>query len=75
MPHITLHLDDATHAAAKQAALASGLPTSHWVANLIRAQLANTWPADCLALAGRFADFPLVDKTPIPTSDARRLHP
>ena len=42
MPHITLHLDDATHAATKQAALASGLPTSHWVANLIRAQLANT---------------------------------
>lgn len=35
MPHITLHLDDATHAAAKQAALASGLPTSRWVTDLI----------------------------------------
>jgi hypothetical protein len=59
MPHITLHLDDATHTLAKQAALASGLSTSRWVANLIRAQLANTWLAHCWAMAGRFADFPL----------------
>jgi hypothetical protein len=29
------------------------------VADIIRKHAAHEWPQDCLALAGRFADFPL----------------
>lgn len=50
MPRITIHLDDATQALVEQAAKARGLSKSP-----------HEWPQDCLALAGRFADFPLRD--------------
>lgn len=50
MPRITIHLDDATQALVEQAAKAHGLSKSP-----------HEWPQDCLALAGRFADFPLRD--------------
>lgn len=61
MPRITIHLDDATQALVEQAAKARGLSKSRWVAGIIRKHAAHEWPQDCLALAGRFADFPLRD--------------
>ncbi len=63
MSKITLHLDDATQALVDQAARANGVSKSRWVADLIRTYAAHDWPQDCLALAGRFADFPLRDNT------------
>ena len=59
MSQITLYLDDATQALVDQAAQASGLSKSRWVAEVIRKYAAHEWPQDCLALAGRFPDFPL----------------
>lgn len=61
MPRITIHLDDATQALVEQAAKARGLSKSRWVAGIIRKHAAHEWPQDCLALAGRFADFPMRD--------------
>lgn len=59
MPRITLYLDDATQALFDEAAKRHGVSKSRWVADIIRRHAAHEWTADCLALAGRFADFPL----------------
>jgi len=63
MSQITLYLDDATQALVEQAAQASGLSKSRWVSEMIRKYAAHEWPQDCLALAGRFADFPLREES------------
>lgn len=61
MGQITLYLDDATQALVDQAAKANGVSRSRWVADILRTYAAQDWPKDCLALAGRFPDFPLRD--------------
>jgi len=58
---ITLYLDEPTQALVEQAASASGMSKSRWVAEIIRKYAAHEWPKECLDLAGRFADFPLRD--------------
>lgn len=64
MSQITLYLDDATQALVNQAAQAKGVSESRWVADIIRKYASHEWPQDCLALAGRFADFPLREDNP-----------
>lgn len=64
MSQITLYLDEATQALVEQAAQANGVSKSRWVADIIRKYAAHEWPQDCLALAGRFADFPLREDSP-----------
>ena len=64
MSQITLYLDDATQALVEQAAQANGMSKSRWVAEIIRKYAAQEWPIDCVALAGRFADFPLLEAPP-----------
>ena len=59
MPRIRVNLDAATQALLEQAAAASGMSKSHWVAKIIRNHFSPRWPQDCLAAAGQFADFPL----------------
>ena len=59
MSQITLYLDEANRALVEQAAKANGVSKNRWVADLIRTHAAHDWPQDCLALAGRFTDFPL----------------
>ncbi len=73
MSQITLYLDDVTQALVDQAAQASGLSKSRWVAEAIRKYAAHEWPEDCLALAGRFADFPLREDAPATATDTPRL--
>jgi len=74
MSQITLYLDDATQALVDQAARAHGLSKSRWVADIIRKYAAHEWPQDCLALAGRFGDFPLrEDNTSAQPADVPRL--
>jgi predicted transcriptional regulator len=74
MSQITLYLDDATQALVDQAARAHGLSKSRWVADIIRKYAAHEWPQDCLALAGRFGDFPLREDSPAAQpSDVPRL--
>jgi hypothetical protein len=69
MSQITLYLDEATQALVDQAARAHGLSKSRWVADIIRKYAAHEWPQDCLALAGRFADFPLREDGANPQPD------
>ena len=64
MSQITLYLDDATQALVEQAAQASGMSKSRWVANMIRKYATKEWPKDCLALAGSFTDFLLREENP-----------
>lgn len=64
MSQITLYLDEATQALVEQAAQANGVSKSRWVSDIIRKYAAHEWPQDCLALAGRFADFPLREDQP-----------
>jgi hypothetical protein len=73
MSQLTLYLDEATQALVEQAAQANGMSKSRWVAQMIRKYASHEWPAECLALAGRFADFPLREEAPEPTADAPRL--
>lgn len=75
MSQITLYLDDATQAIVDQAAQASGISKSRWVAEIIRKYAANEWSEECLKLAGSFADFPLREDVPAKTTavDVPRL--
>lgn len=59
MSQITLYLDEATQTLVEQAAQASGVSKSRWVAEIIRKYAAQEWPRECVELAGRFPDFPL----------------
>jgi hypothetical protein len=70
---ITLYIDDATEALLVQAAQASGMSKSRWVAKLIRQHARDTWPAECVALAGAFPDFPLREELPPPGEDLARI--
>lgn len=73
MSQITLYLGDATLALVDQAAKATGLSKSRWVADIIRKYAAHEWPEDCLALAGRFGDFPLREEGAELPVDAPRV--
>ncbi|MGE0802664.1 MAG: CopG family transcriptional regulator [Lautropia sp.] len=73
MSQITLYLDESTDALLTQGAQASGMSKSRWVAELIRRHARDTWPAECLALAGAFPDFPLREELPPPGQDVPRV--
>lgn len=73
MSQITLYLDDDTQALVDQAAQASGVSKSRWVADLIRKHAAHEWPRACLDLAGCFPDFPLHEDLPSLPADVPRL--
>ena len=74
MSQITLYLDDATLELVEKGAQAQGVSKSHWVAEIIRKHARAEWTPECLALAGRFADFPLRDDAPgVKTADAPRI--
>lgn len=73
MSQITLYLDEATEALLIQAAEANGMSKSRWVAELIRQHAHDTWPAECIALAGAFTDFPLREESPPAGNDVPRI--
>lgn len=58
MSQITLYLDDETEQLVAEAAKASGLSKSRWVAEVIRRHARDTWPSGWIELAGAFPDFP-----------------
>jgi predicted transcriptional regulator len=62
MVQVTLRLDDETAGRMKAAAEAEGTSQSRWVANLIRARVADEWPAQVVALAGAWSDLPTADQ-------------
>jgi hypothetical protein len=59
MPQLTIYLDSETDQLVRRAARRSGEPASKWVADAIRRRAQSEWPADVLAILGRWdADFP-----------------
>ena len=58
-----------------EAAAANGVSKSRWVADIICEYAAQEWPQDCMALAGRFTDFPLREQAPPASEDAVRENP
>ncbi|MFA7667378.1 MAG: CopG family transcriptional regulator [Burkholderiaceae bacterium] len=74
MAQITLYLDEETQALMEQAAKASDMSRSRWVAELIRAQVRRQWPRSFLEAAGSIPDFPLRGADPAPeTADVPRI--
>lgn len=51
-------LDDETETRMKEAAKASGVAVSRWVAELVREKTATEWPEAIRQLAGAWPDFP-----------------
>ncbi len=65
MSPMTLQLDGVTQTLLHDALKAAGMAPGAWLADVIRCDVGQAWPAECLALAGSFADFPLrVDSHP-----------
>jgi hypothetical protein len=55
---VTLYLDEETIARVRDAARASGLSQSRWLAELVREKTARQWPDAVHELAGAWGDFP-----------------
>lgn len=73
MPQLNLYVDESTHARIKRAAKAAGMSLSRWVSTVVAERTASQWPADVLALAGAWQDFPsLEDMRAAAGKDARR---
>ena len=58
MGQVTVYLDEETKRRVRRAAKAAGLSESRWVAELVRRERANEWPAQVRELAGAWPDFP-----------------
>lgn len=58
MPQLNLYVDEATHLRMKRSAKSAGVSLSRWVTAMVRERTAEEWPADVLALAGAWQDFP-----------------
>ncbi len=62
MAQVTLYLDEETAEKLRTAAKAEGTSQSKWVARLIRARVADEWPAEVVALAGAWPDLPTAEE-------------
>jgi hypothetical protein len=58
MAQVTLYLDEETKKRMRKAAKAAGVSQSRWLAELVRLETANEWPAEVRELAGAWPDFP-----------------
>ena len=62
MSQVTIYLEPELQKKLKETVHALQISQSKWIANLIREKLANEWPADVIALAGAWEDFPLAEE-------------
>ena len=62
MPQLNLYVDKSTHTRIKRAAKAAGMSLSKWVATVVTENTAAQWPAEVLALAGTWKDFPSLEE-------------
>ena len=62
MPQLNLYVDEPTHTRIKRAAKAAGMSLSKWVATVVSEKTATQWPAEVLALAGTWKDFPSLEE-------------
>ncbi len=58
MAQVTLYLDEETKKRMRKAAKTAGVSQSRWLAELVRLETANEWPAEVRELAGAWPDFP-----------------
>lgn len=58
MAHLTIYLPDEVEREVRKSASESNLSVSRWVAGRITKSVETSWPAEFLALAGAFPDFP-----------------
>jgi hypothetical protein len=58
MAQVTLYLDEETVERVREAARASGVSQSRWLADLVREKTARQWPDAVHELAGSWGDFP-----------------
>ena len=56
MGQITIYLDDETEQLVKRHVAGSGVSASKWIAEAVRKQVRNEWPADVLSLFGSWKD-------------------
>jgi hypothetical protein len=58
MANLTIYLPDEVEREVRRAADESNMSVSKWVADRVGKSLETLWPAEFLALAGAFPDFP-----------------
>jgi hypothetical protein len=58
MAHLTIYLSDAVERQVRKAAKAAKVSVSRWVADRVAKSVETSWPAEFIALAGAFPDFP-----------------
>jgi len=59
--HLTIYLSDEVEHEVRKAAKASKVSVSKWIADRVAKSVETSWPAEFLALAGAFPDFPESD--------------
>jgi hypothetical protein len=62
MAHLTIYLPDAVERQVRKAAKESKLSVSKWVADRVGKTVESSWPAEFVALAGAFPDFPELEE-------------
>ena len=62
MPQLNLYVDQTTHLQMKRSAKAAGVSLSKWVSAIVHEKTTSEWPADVLALAGAWKDFPSLEE-------------
>lgn len=73
MAQVTIYLDSEAETRAKDAAKASNVSLSKWIADLIREKTDSSWPDSVRRLAGAWPDFPeLGDIRAKPEKDVER---
>jgi hypothetical protein len=58
MANLTIYLPDDLERQVREAADESNMSVSKWVADQVGKSVERSWPAEFLALAGAFPDFP-----------------
>ena len=58
MAHLTIYLSDDVEQQVRKAAKAAKVSVSRWVADRVAKSVETSWPAEFIALAGAFPDFP-----------------
>lgn len=62
MKKVTIYLDRETYDKLQTYTKSRGIFQSRWIAELIREKLVVVWPAEVVALAGAWKDFPSLEE-------------
>lgn len=62
MRRVTIHLNDNIEKKMNAAAQSSQLSVGEWIAQLIKEQVDNEWPASVIQMAGSWDDFPTLEE-------------